>query len=132
MNNIATRPINTYQDLVEEKERLEELLKIQRSLIQNDIRELKEEFKPAVQVANVIGKITTREDGQSDILTKGTSLTLDLLVSRLFSKSNFLVRLIVPAVLKNLSSHYLPKAVPMIKRIVVGPSRKQETSEHAL
>jgi hypothetical protein len=114
MNSITSvkpgNSIQNYDDLMAERARLEALLKEKREKIKNDISSIKEEFKPAVKAFNMLEKLTHREDGKDEIVTAGTNLTIDLLASALFSRSNFLVRMFMPVLLKNLTSHYLPKA----------------------
>lgn len=114
-----SKPISSYDDLLKEKERLKELLKIQRGQIQKDIDSIGEEFRPVVIASEMFGKLLNREDGKDAIVSAGTHLTIDLLVSKLFAKSNFLIRLLVPVILKNLTSHYIPKAPPLRKKTVV-------------
>jgi hypothetical protein len=115
-NNIS---INSYEDLVREKARLEELLKIQRTQIQRDFRDLKDEFKPVINVSSTIGKMISREDGKDPVVTAGTNITIDIIAMKLLRNSNFFLKVIVPAILKNISSHFLPKPGPSIKRPVV-------------
>ena len=111
MNN-HVKPISSYEDLCNEKERLTELLKAQKVQIQHDIENLKDEFKPVANLSDQIGKLLSRENGKDPLMAAGTNITIDILVAKLFSKSNFLLKLVLPALLKNLSSHYLPKALP--------------------
>ncbi len=111
-----SKPISSYEDLCKEKERLTELLKAQKVLIQRDIENIKDEFRPVVSLSDNVSKLLSREDGKDPIVTAGTNLTIDILVSKLFNKSNFLLKLILPALLKNLSSHYIPKATAPVKR----------------
>jgi hypothetical protein len=107
-----SKPISSYEDLCKEKERLSELLKAQKVQIQRDLENLKDEFRPVVNLSENVSKLLSREDGKDPIVTAGTNFTIDILVNQLFSKSNFFVKLIIPAILKNLSSHYIPKAAP--------------------
>lgn len=120
MNNVI--PISSYDDLKNEKERLKALLKTQKAIINVDIAEIREEFQPVVIASEMFGKLLNREDGKDAVVTAGTNLTIDLLVSKVFSKSNFLIKLILPAILKNLSSHYIPKASPLQKRTSPAPN----------
>jgi hypothetical protein len=46
----------------------------------------------------------------------GTNIGIDILVAKFFSKSNFLVKLVLPAILKNVSSHLLPDAPPSLRK----------------
>jgi hypothetical protein len=105
-----SNPITSYEDLCREKERLAELLKAQKVQIHRDLESLKDEFKPVVSLSDNVGKLLSREDGKDPIVTAGTNITIDILVNKLFAKSGFLLKLILPAVLKNLSSYYIPKA----------------------
>jgi hypothetical protein len=112
-----SKPITSYEDLCKERERLTELLKAQKIQIQRDVDNLKDEFRPVVNLSENVSKILSREDGKDPLMTAGTNITIDILVAKLFSKSNFLLKMILPALLKNLSSHYIPKALPAKKQI---------------
>lgn len=120
MNN--TRPISSYEDLLSEKERLKEILKIQKVQINKDLDEIREEFRPMVVASEMFGKLVKREDGKDALVTTGTNITIDLLISKLFSKSNFLIRLLLPVILKNLTSHYIPKTLPPLRKTVKQPA----------
>lgn len=111
-----SRPISSYEDLCREKERLTELLKGQKAQITRDLEELKAEFKPMVSLSENVGKFLTREDGKDPLVTAGTNIGIDILVSRMFSRSNFFLKLVLPAVLKNVSSYFIPKAHPHFRK----------------
>jgi hypothetical protein len=111
-----SRPISSYEDLCKEKERLTELLKGQKAQIHRDIEELKNEFRPVLNLSENVGKLLSREDGKDPLVAAGTNIGIDIIVSKLFSKSNFLLRLVLPAILKNISSHILPDAPPAFKQ----------------
>lgn len=111
-----SRPISSYEDLLQEKERLSEALKGQRAQIQKDLDELKNEFSPIVSLSDNVSKLLSRDDGKDPIVAAGTNIGIDILVAKLFSKSNFLLRLVLPAILKNLTSHVLPDAPPMFRK----------------
>jgi hypothetical protein len=111
-----SRPISSYEDLCKEKERLTELLKAQKAQITKDIDELKDEFRPMVSLSENVGKLLSREDGKDPLVSAGANIGIDIIVSSLFSKSNFLLKLVLPAILKNLSSHLLPPAAPALRR----------------
>ena len=114
MNN--TRPISSYDDLLAEKERLKEILKIQKVQITKDLDEIREEFRPVVVASEMFGKLVKREDGKDALVTTGTNITIDLIISKLFAKSNFFIRLLLPVILKNLTSHYIPKTLPPLRK----------------
>ena len=112
-----SKPISSYEDLCNEKERLTEMLKGQKAQIQRDIEALKDEFTPMLSLSENVSKLLSREDGKDPIVAAGTNIGIDLLIGKMFSKSNFLVRFLLPAILKNVSSHLLPDAI--------GPFKKQ-------
>jgi hypothetical protein len=103
--------IHSYQELQAERKRLEELIRYQKTIIQVDIDqlkdELKEEMRPAVEAANFVKKITTKETRNETMISMGSSVLIDLVIRRLFAKSNLLVQMAVPAVLKNYASHLM-------------------------
>jgi hypothetical protein len=110
-----TKKINTYEELLEEKERLQELLKAQRELVRHDIAELKLQLKPAADAASFIGKIFTR-DNSNPILNLGINSVIDLLVKNvLLSKAGWVGRRIIPFLLKNYSSHIIDDNIEGIK-----------------
>jgi hypothetical protein len=101
-----TKPaIRTYNDLVQEKERLKALLQAQKELVRQDIQEIKEELQPVKTAIGVIGKFTTR-DKSNPLLTSATEGIIDLVVRKmLLSRSGWLTRTVVPFLMKNVSSH---------------------------
>ena len=110
MNSISPlRKISTYEDLQEERARLEELIKIQKIIIRQDVEELKlvaeEKLKPVTEAAHFIKKLTAPETRNNTLLGVGTSITLDLLIRRLFAKSNILLQIFLPTLVKNYSTH---------------------------
>lgn len=120
-----SRPITSYEDLCKEKERLTELLKAQKAQIQRDVTEVKAEVKnelrPFLSLSENVSKLLHREDGKDPLVAAGTNIGIDILASKLFAKSNFILRLVLPSILKNLSSHLLPN--------VTTPSRRQLNSK---
>jgi hypothetical protein len=110
MDNIA-RNITTHEELLEEEARLKALLSVKRFQIQSDIQELKEEIKPLIKVAKLIGKMLSPEDQKYAVAKTGTNMTIDWIAKKLFPKSGFLMQMIIPRIVKNYTSHYVDKAV---------------------
>lgn len=101
------RTIETYEDLLAEKEELTALLSIQKEFIRQDVRNLREELKPVSQVLGVLGKMTTKGTSNPAVAF-GVDLAGDLLIKNtLLRRGGWLTRLIVPFVVKNLSTHLL-------------------------
>lgn len=102
-----------YEDLLDERKRLELLIENQKNIIRHDLEELKNEFKkeirPAIDAATFVKKLTKPETRNETILKVGANLAFDIVLNSVFNKSNFLVKLIVPRLLKNYTSHILYK-----------------------
>lgn len=102
-----TNRINSYNDLLEEQERLRALLKVQKEVIRQDFREIKQDLAPVKKAFSFIGKLTTRETG-NPLLTGTANTVIDLVIRRfLLARSGWLIKLLVPALVKNYSSHVI-------------------------
>ena len=102
-----TKSIRTYQDLLEEKQRLEILLAAQRELVHADVQELKAQLQPLKDAIGFIKKITTK-DKTSLLLTIGSDILINSVVKRfVLSRAGWFVRNVVPYFLRNYSSHFM-------------------------
>lgn len=124
-----TNSIRSYQDLLVEKDRLKALLHTQKELVRQDIREIKEEFAPVKAAISILGKVTTKEPGNF-LLTGTANSIIDLVVKKLLlRRSGWLVRTVVPFLLKNYSSHFIGEHKDDILRKVFswfGKKKKKE------
>src|SRR5687768_16677062 len=111
MNSNELRPIETYQDLISEKARLERLIENQKNIIRHDLDELKAEFKkeikPAIDAASFVKKLAKPETRNETLVTIGSNIALDLILKRALRGSNLLVQLILPKIIKNYTTHFL-------------------------
>ncbi len=99
--------IKTYDDLLQEEQRLLADLKIQEVVIRNDIAGVKEGLKPIGKVMRTIGKFTTR-DRTGAFANFGLDFGVDLVVRRfLLARAGWFVKILVPYLLKNYSSHII-------------------------
>ncbi|MBO9659253.1 MAG: hypothetical protein J7527_10555, partial [Chitinophagaceae bacterium] len=97
--------IRTYDDLLTEKERLKALLQAQKAVIRQDVEEIKAELQPVKNAISMVGKFTTR-DKSNPLLTGATETIIDIVVKRLIlSRTGWLTKLVVPFIMKNVSSH---------------------------
>ena len=102
-----TTKINTYEDLVQEKRRLEVLLQMQKQTIRADFNEIKEQLQPVRMAMSAIGKVTSRDPGNWMMNFAGNKL-IDLVVKKLIlRKAGWLTKIAVPFFLKNVSSHVI-------------------------
>lgn len=102
-----TSEIKTFKDLLKEKESLEKQLELDRMVLREDLRIIKEELRPARQTMSFIGKFFTK-DKSVPLVTSGANFLIDLVVKKiLLGRAGWLTRLIVPLLIKNFSSHLL-------------------------
>ena len=97
----------TYNDLLEEKARLQNLLKAQKELIQLDIAEIKTELRPATKVLKFVGKVgdTTK---RNPIIGFAVGMGTDLLLRKfLFKKVGWAAKLVLPFIVRNASNRLL-------------------------
>jgi hypothetical protein len=110
MSSNELTSIQTYQDLISEKARLEKLIENQKNIIRHDLDELKAEFKkeikPAIDAANFVKKIARPETRSETILTVGAGLLLDFTLKRVLRNSNILLQVAIPRILKNYTTHF--------------------------
>ncbi len=101
------RRIQSYKDLLSEKERLQSLLNVQKEIVHRDLREIKEELEPVRSAISFAGKLISR-DNSNVLLNAGVNKLIDLLVKKVFlSRAGWIMRQIVPFFLKNYSSHII-------------------------
>lgn len=115
MNN---KTIETYEDLLEEKSRLQKLLDVQKQEISNNWVAMKAEFEPVKNVATFLGKLTTR-DKSNPLINFGIDIAGDLVLRKLLlAKFGWATRLVVPFLLKNYSSNvFADKGKSFLHRI---------------
>lgn len=97
--------IKSYKDLVEEKERMESLLSVQRHLVKSNWGELKLELVPVGSAYSVVKKLFTR-DKSNPVLNFGINILGDIIIKKtLLAKADWVSKLILPIFFKNFSSH---------------------------
>lgn len=100
-----SKPIKTYEDLLQEEQRLLTILKSQEQLIREDLSGLKEKLKPVEKAFGVVQKMATR-DHTGAFANFGIDFSIDLLIRRLLlARAGWFTKIVVPFVLKNYSSH---------------------------
>lgn len=102
-----TKSIQTYDDLVAEKQRLKTLLAAQKELIHQDVQEIKAELEPIRNAISVAGKLFSR-DTSNPLVNLGLNRAIDFVMKRvLLSKTGWFAKLAVPFIMKNYSSHFV-------------------------
>jgi len=111
------KKITSYQEMLEDEERLTQLLKIQQKQIQADVRGIKEELQPITNLAATAKKFFVRKSGQA-VTTVGIKLLVDGLVKNfVLAKSGWITRTVIPFFLKNYASHFAQDPGKLLKKI---------------
>ena len=97
--------IQTYDDLVEEKKRLEAMLIVNKEQISANWVEMKQEFEPINNIIGFFGKLTTR-DKTNPLVNMGIDVAGDLLLRKfILARAGWATRLVIPYLVKNYSSN---------------------------
>lgn len=111
--------IRTYDDLLQEEQRLQNVLKGQEILIREDLVSMKENLEPIKKIYDQVHKIFTR-DNRVPLFNVGLELGIDMVLRRfLLARAGWFVKTFVPYVVKNYSSHIIgeEKRKAIIKKI---------------
>jgi len=110
--------ITSYKQLLEEKERLTVLLRLQQEQVQEDFRGIKEELRPLTHITSALGMFVTRKSG-SMLSSLGINLLVNGFVKKvLLSKTGWVTRFIVPFLLKNYASHLVQEPEKLLTKIM--------------
>jgi hypothetical protein len=124
----------TYQDLLQEEQRLQQVLKHQEILIREDLVSMKENLEPIKKVYDQVHKVFTR-DNRVPIFNIGLELGIDVLLRRfILTRAGWLTKTFVPYIVKNYASHIIgeEKRKAIIKKIEelfnkIRPKRTNQT-----
>ena len=105
-----SKKIETYEDLLEEKARLEELVKAQKSLVRDDFELVKDSIRPigttfsnAYTFIRQLTPVAPRRT-RSPLLNLGLDLGVDVILKRfMLGNAGWLARVVVPYIVKNYS-----------------------------
>jgi len=126
------RKIKNLKDLRAEQTRLKLELTVAEETLKEDLKWVREEMRPARIAGNLLNKALGNK--QHGLIKDGVRVTVDTVVKDLLlAKSGWITRLVVPWVVKNLSSNYLADKSPEIfsvLRKLIKKARKS-TGNHA-
>jgi hypothetical protein len=111
--------IRTYDDLLQEEQRLQQVLKRNEILIRQDLESLKENLEPVKKVYDQAHKLFTR-DNRVPIFNMGLEMGIDVLLRRyILARTGWIVKTFVPYIVKNYASHIIgeEKRKIIIKKI---------------
>lgn len=130
MNNKITPVITTYEDLLQEKQRLKQKLVLQKATFSHDWAVLKEKLSPVEKVAGIVKNLTT-PDTRNPLVNTGLNLTIDVLLRNFYmSGIGWLPKLVVPFILKNVSSNLVNKKGKSIFRSLKSLVSKNGKAKH--
>jgi hypothetical protein len=127
------KQLKSYKQLLDEKEKLHELLQARRQLIYADVEDIKVQLKPLSEIRQHITKFTTR-----DKLNLVASLGSDVIVKNIFQKfilarAGRIAKMIVPYFIKNYTSSFLgeekEKVIKRIKALFRTITKKQKKKD---
>jgi hypothetical protein len=101
--------IKNYEDLVLERKKLEADLLHYKGVIKDEIQVIRHKMEPAM---NVVSFLTPAKNTSTNnkLLQAGTNLGIELLVrQKLLSKAGWFTKLVVPFLLKKVSSRAIEK-----------------------
>ena len=99
--------IRTYNDLLQEEQRLQQVLKSQEVLIREDLVSMKENLEPLKKVYDQVHKVFTR-DNRVPVFNIGLELGIDMVLRRfLLARAGWFAKTFVPYIVKNYTSHII-------------------------
>lgn len=112
-----TKKFTKYQEMLEEEERLTQLLKFQQQQIEADFRGIKDEIRPITHFASTVKQFLVRKGGHV-AANAGIKLVVDGLVKNfILKKTGWITRFVVPFLLKNYASHIADDPKKFMKKI---------------
>lgn len=124
--------IRTYNDLLQEKKRLEAALVIQKGVIREDLIELREEFRPVLNVLSIVGKLTNR-NRSNPLIALGINLVGEVFLKNMaVSSSSKIMRLVGPFVAKKVSTYFVNKEGGTFLQKLAGIWKKNKSNGHAV
>jgi len=102
-----SKRIQTYEDLIEEKKRLETLLATKKLEISEDWAGVKQTLKPVTNIFSFLGKFT-RRNKSNPLVNFGIDMAGDVFLKRMIlRRADWITRLLLPIFIKNYSSNVL-------------------------
>ena len=102
-----SKKISSYQDLLEEEQRLMSQIRSHEVLIKEDVAGIGESLKPLGNVVSFLNKLATR-DHTGPLTNFGIDFGIDVIVRKLIlAKAGWFTKILVPFFIKNYSSHII-------------------------
>jgi len=102
--------INNYDDLILERKRLESDLAHYKTIITGELDEIKHKVEPITDVVSFFSPSKNPPTNNNRLLQAGANLGIELLVrQKLLSKAGWLTKLVLPFILKKVSSRAIER-----------------------
>ena len=102
--------MRAYDQLLLEEQQLEEDLRFHRKRIIDKWQHLKASVQPAVIGMKLAENVLTRAETNNPVLNTGVNWAIDLLVKKwILKKSGWITKMLVPFVIKNITSNVIQK-----------------------
>ena len=102
---MTTRKIKTYEDLLQEEQRLTVQMHSYKDLIKEDIAGLKQGLNPVKRGAKMVKGLFSRGDN-GPLLNFGLNFGMDVVLRRmLLARAGWVTKVMVPYLVKNYASH---------------------------
>jgi hypothetical protein len=102
-----SKRIETYEDLIEEKKRLETLLESKKLEISEDWKGVKQNLTPVTNIFSFLGKFTHRHRS-NPLVNFGIDMAGDVVLKKfILRRADWVTRLLLPVFIKNYSSNVL-------------------------
>jgi hypothetical protein len=106
------KEMRAYDKLLLEEQQLEEELKLHRQQMADKWQHLKASVQPAVIGMQLAQNALTRAKTNNTVLNTGVNFAIDLVVKKwLLRKSGWMMKMMVPFVLKNITSNVIQKKI---------------------
>ncbi len=104
------KKMRAYDQLLLEEQQLEEDLRFHRKRIIDKWQHLKASVQPAVIGMKLAENVLTRAETNNPVLNTGVNWAIDLLVKKwILKKSGWITKMLVPFVIKNITSNVIQK-----------------------
>ena len=104
------KKMRAYDQLLFEEQQLEEDLRFHRKRIIDKWQHLKASVQPAVIGMKLAENVLTRAETNNPVLNTGVNWAIDLLVKKwILKKSGWITKMLVPFVIKNITSNVIQK-----------------------
>jgi len=101
--------INTYGELIQERERLQFQLEVHRQAVRMHVSDIQQKLNPLKNALQFFSNFTA-PPATNPLVDAGVGLTLELLIRRIFfAKTGWIARLVGPILVKNFSANMINK-----------------------